>query len=383
MKDIVIFAGSAIGSVLSIAHQTLKKYPIRTYVICLNSNYSAVFRSSRFITESIEIYAETDSCLFEKFKSWTAKKRFAERPVLYATTDNSCVFIDNYREWFSTNFELTIPSHKIISTYNYKGLAEIDAQLNGLTIPKTKIIKRKADILEIIDKYNFPVIIKPTSYSTKLRLGFKTKTFYEKEPFVQYIESSKIDEDNIICQEYILGRDDKVYYYIFYRDNQGNIFENIGIKKLQSPPGAGIMAIGISDYNETISRISKDFLKNIDYIGIGGIEYKEYRGKYYFIEMSTRAEGFFMIAEASNVPISKIAYQTLSGVAIRKKFKQINGIEYIDIIPTFSARRIEHRMYLFFLKDIIEPIFSAKGYFNMLTIIDIKPFITLIKRIIK
>ena len=382
MKDVVIFAGSAVGSTLSIAHQVSRQYSIKTYAICLNSNYSAVYKRSRFITESIEMYAETDSCLFAKFRNWTNQHAFSEPPILYATTDSSCVFINNHREWFLNNFELTTPSSRIILTYNYKGVAEFDAQLNGLCIPKTRQINGKIDILEVIEKYNFPVIIKPTSYTAKSVLGFKTKLFDRKEEFAEYFESIDIRKGSVICQEYISGKDKEVYYYLFYRDDKGNIYENIGIKKLQSPPGAGIMAIGITKYNNIISRISREFLEKISYVGIGGIEYKKYRGEYYFIEMSTRAEGFLKICEASNVHIAKIAYQRLSGISINPEFKQIDRIEYIDIIPTLLARRIEGR-YLLFLKEVIIAILSRNSCFNVLALVDIKPFIALLRKMIK
>ena len=382
MKDIVIFAGSAVGSTLSIAHQVSREYSIKTYAICLNSSYSAVYKRSRFITESIEMCAETDSCLFAKFRNWANQHAFSEPPILYATTDSSCVFINNHREWFLNNFELTTPSSRIILTYNYKGIAEFDAQLNGLCIPKTRRINGKIDILEVIEKYNFPVIIKPTSYTAKSVLGFKTKLFDRKEEFAEYFESIDIRKSSVICQEYIQGKDKEVYYYLFYRDDKGNIYENIGIKKLQSPPGAGIMAIGITKYNNIISRISREFLEKISYVGIGGIEYKKYRGEYYFIEMSTRAEGFLKICEASNVPIAKIVYQRLSGISINAEFKQIDQIEYIDIFPTLSARRIEGR-YLLFLKEVIIAILSRNSCFNVLAIVDIKPFIALLGKMIK
>ena len=65
-------------------------------------------------------------------------------------------------EWFLNNFELTTPSSRIILTYNYKGIAEFDAQLNGLCIPKTRRINGKIDILEVIEKYNFPEGLKMT-----------------------------------------------------------------------------------------------------------------------------------------------------------------------------------------------------------------------------
>ena len=98
--------------------------------------------------------------------------------------------------------------------------------------------------------------------------------------------------------------------------------------------------------------------------------------------MSTRAEGFFKICEVSNIPIARIAYQRLSGISICGELKQIDQIEYIDILQSLSARRQEGR-YLLFLKEVVIAILNKKAYFNILGLADMKPFIALLHKAIK
>jgi len=379
MKDIVVFAGSAVGSVLSILRQIKRTYPINAYVVCLNTTNSSIFNASKYVTESIDIFANTNFSLFQQFQNWFANKKFQQKPILYCTTDTSCIFVNKQREWFSANFELTIPSNEIITTYNTKGFAEIDAKIHGLKIPKSRKIEKQIDIQYILNNFIFPVIIKPTTAQAKKTIDFKTKIFHKKKAFEQFFNSNNQLLNNIICQEYIPGKDENVYYYLFYRNKKGELFENIGIKTLQSPPGAGIMAKGITKYNETISKTSRVFLEKINYNGIGGIEYKEFDGEYYFIEMSTRAEGFILISEMSNVPISKIAYHDLSGIPTEHKLKQIDKIKYIDLLAAFSASKKSKNIFRFLLET-ISAIFDRNTHVNILTLNDVKPFLIYTKR---
>ena len=76
MKDIVVFAGGAVGSVLSIVRQIKRTYPINAYVVCLNTTNSSIFNASKYVTESIDIFANTDFSLFQQFQNWFANKNF-------------------------------------------------------------------------------------------------------------------------------------------------------------------------------------------------------------------------------------------------------------------------------------------------------------------
>jgi len=175
------------------------------------------------------------------------------------------------------------------------------------------------------------------------------------------------------------------YYYLFYRANDGSIIENIGRKTLQSTPNGGIMAKGIVEYNTELATISRGFLNKIDYKGIGGIEFKKYNEKFYFIEMSTRLEGFFKIAEISNSPLSLLSYYDLSH-NIKKRdallnSKQNDGMMYMDFIPTLVTK-VKSRKYISFIGDVFNAIFSPKTKLNVFSMSDPKPFFLTLKNLI-
>mgnify|MGYP003610325218 CR=1 FL=1 len=382
MKDVIIFAGSALGSVLAIARNIKEEFNTNCYVVCLNSKYTSAFSVSKFVTESTNIIGITDDDLFENYKIWVAQKDFKAKPIVFFTTDISCLFADKYREWFENHFLLTIPSSQILKTYNFKGVAENNAKENGLIIPQTKLINTVEDTILVTSTFRFPVIIKPTSSKTKQSLGFKVKIIQKPQKFEDIAKQLIAEDKEFLCQEYVPGNDKKVHYYIFYRDKHGMIWETMGIKTLQCPPNGGIMAKGISMYNDKIEQMSRKFLDNINYTGIGGIEYKEYNGQYYFIEMSTRPEGFYLVSEKAEVPISTIVYKMLSGFPVDYKCQQKDGIKYIDLLSTLIARKISKK-YFRLIIDYFDAVFNPKTCINAFKLNDVMPFIKYLKLLFK
>lgn len=367
MADIVVFAEIATGSTLALVRNIKKWCPARTHVVCINSGYSKIFRSSRFVDEAVDIHAES----------------FKGNPVLYFTTDDSCLFADTYREWFETNFTLCLPSSDIVQTFNIKGKAEFEAEKKGLLIPRTRRLEDSTSISEVLSQFNFPVILKPSASKDKQETGFKVKLYEKSDFFKQEAELLLAKKHHLICQEYIPGGDEDVYYYIFYRNRKGILYESMGIKTLQNPPSRGVMAKGKSVYHREISERSRNFLEKIGYTGIGGIEYKHYRGNYYFIEMSTRPEGFYLIAETSDVPVSFASFTDLSGCAAPPAPSlQKDGITYMDLFSVFAARRMQGHILQFFMET-LAAFFKPKTSFNTLRCSEIRPFSKLLFHMLK
>lgn len=237
---------------------------------------------------------------------------------------------------------MTFPSVEIIDIYTLKGFAEVDASEHGLSVPKSKLVNNTVDMDFIEQEFDFPVIIKPVSTRSEDKLGFKTK-ICERDDFRSYTNSFVENGHHFLCQEYIPGNDNSVWFYLFVRSHSGKVLDVMGVKTLQSPPGNGIMAIGETQENPELMRICRDFLSRIDYKGIGGLEFKYFNGKYYFIEMSIRIDGFISISD-SFLPLSLIAYEDAVGILDVAKYElTIRNVKYMDLRSTLSARFSEHR----------------------------------------
>lgn len=386
MKDIIITAGTAIGSVLELTQRIKKEVDCKAFVLCTDYNTSQIFKSSKYVDEVLHIIGKDEIEYVASIKKWVQQKEFVNKPILYFTTDTTCLYIDNHRTWFEDNFELCLPSSEIIKTYTQKGLAEASASEAGLTVPKTQIIDDEEDIKKVCDTFSFPVILKPRATYLKANINFKIKVIQDKKELV--LETTNLIKENntLLCQEFIPGDDNTSFYYLFYRATNGLLYENIGRKTLQSTSNGGIMVKGLVEYNEELSKICGDFLNQIDYKGIGGIEFKKYNGKYYFIEMSTRLEGFFKIAEISNSPLSLLSYYDLSNNIEKrdalKDAKQKDGIVYMDFIVSLVTR-VNSKAYLPLIGDVFSAMFKPDTKINVLSRNDSKPFWLTFKNLIK
>lgn len=378
MKDIVITAGSATGSVMALVEAIKSRAGCNAYVLCTNEAACKIFASSRFIKSAIYISSADEQSYITEIQSWYKKTKFKRKPILYFTTDTSCFYIDRNRKWFERNFELCLPSSDIIQTFTKKGLAEVKASQAGLSTPKTIVINSKNDIDKVVSELEFPIILKPRATYLKKGVDFKIKVLEDKKEFSSLCSEYIENKNTLLCQEFIPGGNDTSYYYIFYRDKKGKVFENIGRKTLQSTANGGIMLKGITEYNQRLSELCKSFLKTIDYQGIGGIEFKKYNGQFYFIEMSVRLEGFYKICEASNSPLSLISYYDLSDLNPSKTLttcKQINGVVYSELVLTLIYN-IKNKKIFNACRELASCIYKPNVKVNNFSLKDPIPFIT-------
>lgn len=383
MKDIVITVGSAKGSALALIRAIKKEIICDAYVLCTDPKTAEIISASKFVKEVHLIVAGTEKEYVNEIKKWYVTKVFDVKPILYFTFDNACYYIDNHRQWFDDNFTMCLPSSQIIQTFTQKGKAESAAINTGLTVPRTQIVDTREDVERVINSFSFPIIIKPRATYLKGDVNFKIKVFADKVIFIREIEQLIDNKNSLLCQEFIPGGNDAAWYYLFYRDSNGIIYNNMGRKTLQSSSNGGFMLKGRSEYNEDLTQICHAFLDKIDYRGIGGVEFKYYNNKYYFIEMSTRLEGFYQITEDSGVPLSIISYYDLSSkrdsLLRYKNLKQKDGIEYVDLIP-FIVDRKKSKKILSLAFEILDILFSNKTNPNVYSRSDKKPFFKLFLR---
>lgn len=382
MRSVVIIANTAVGSVLSVAQAIGSKINCKVYVICSDKKTSSIFETSKFIDEVLYVDAINSQDYLKQIKAWTLIKKFNEKPVLYSSTDTSCYYINQNRSWFEENFILSLPSEEIIYNFTKKGLAEKKAESSGLSVPKTIVIKSKEDIFKVIEKFKFPIILKPQATYLNNNINFKIKVIDDKQKFINFF--SEIYNEGILCQEFIPGGDDVSYYYIFYRSKNKRLYKNMGRKVLQSTPKGGIMFKGKSEYNDDLSLICEKFLESINYTGIGGIEFKKYGNKFYFIEMSVRLEGFFKIAEISGKSLALISYSDLANKRLIDDANetQKDGYMYIDTIPLFISY-LKNRKFTSIFLDLIKLFLNSKVFSNTFSQKDFKPFIKQILIILK
>ncbi len=354
MKDVVVLAGSTPWSVLSLC-KCACKHSAKTYVVCVKNGWGRKYAKSRYVYKAYDTQEkELDFLWIDFFDTNT----FSEKPILYVTNDYVCQIVERNRKFYEDHFILCMASSYIINFFIDKNKASIEAVKYGLTVPKTQEIYTEGDIEVVTNGFVFPVIIKPVTFLDHSNAKFKTQICINEVQFREFISKYLHTEINIQCQEYIKGEDKDCVFYQFYRDVDGNITDCMGEKTMQSN---GIMTIGTTRYDDDLSKICRAFLKKIDYVGIGGLEFKRYNGKYYFIEMSTRTEGFLPISDMADVSLAEASFLSLNGQSYNKTVQK-DGVQYVVframLLDALQKEGLPHAMGRFF-----KVLFSPKTKF--------------------
>lgn len=352
MKDIVIFAGSSPYSVISLC-MAARKHGGNAYVICFDFDLD-IYKKSRYVSE---YYSVRNESIITFIKDFFKTHLFEEKPILFSTTDINCERIVVNRSFFEDYFEVSLPNNYIIDSFNNKSIADEVAIQNGLLTPQTRSIFNKTDVDSAFRSLNFPVIIKPFSTRESDFIGFKFKILYKNE-FISSCDQILKHKKAFLCQEYISGLDAENKFYIFYRNKKGCIISCMGEKTLQIN---GIMTIGTVKYEKTLSDTCEAFLKKINYIGIGGLEFKAFNGQLYFIEMSTRTEGFLPISDMANCSIAEVAYLDLNNRTIDWNTLPIDCSQYVVFFSWFTNRILSRKILLFVI-EMIRILFNRNVY---------------------
>lgn len=351
MKPAIVLAGTTMGSVLSLCKNTYK-CGAEVNVICFNEKFTSYYKASRYINE---VYHVQSSMLLPFCRQLVLEKNFSIKPILYTTTDEQCLLVSQNRDEFVKIFDLCLPSDEIVKGYNKKGFAEYLAEKQGILVPKSKVIVSFDDISNILKGFSFPVIVKPVS--SEVNVGYKFKIL-DKESFEYLFGDNKNCNSNVLCQEYIPGEDKDYKFYIFYRDEVGNILECMGSKTKQTN---GIMTVGTTELDGVLSGTCKSFLNSINYVGIGGLEFKKYKNAYYFIEMSTRPEGFLPIADMAGVSLSEASYKCMNNLTVDFNKKQKENIQYFVLLSILVEYFNKFKFFSMF-KSIFICFLSKKRY---------------------
>jgi hypothetical protein len=81
----------------------------------------------------------------------------------------------------------------------------------------------------------------------------------------------------VLVQEWVEGRNDEIYFCLFYRGREGKIVSMFTGRKLaSSPPGVGLTAFCVeaAETREILEPMTEAFLETVDYAGMGSMEYK-------------------------------------------------------------------------------------------------------------
>ena len=264
--------------------------------------------------------------------------------ILIPTSDETAVFVTDHAEalsrWFI--FPRNAPSlmRQLISK---KGMYELVAR-HGVPTPFTLFPERIEEVEAALPRVKFPLMLKGV-YGNRLQARNKNKMVVvhsPKELIAQYQEMDEPGFPNLMLQEYIHGGDDQIFIFNGYFNQASDCpIGFTGFKIRQAPIHVGCASLGECRWNETVAKITTDFMKAIGYRGILDIGYRfdPRDGKYKVLDINPRVGQAFRLFVAENdMDVVKALYRDLTGqqqpvVSPREGRRWM--IEDFDLISSF------------------------------------------------
>lgn len=338
---VIVTEGVWIGSVFEIL-RSIGRHGVNTHVLVISDDksYAWMYGTSRYCTSTYTIGINDNSrVIAEEILSWLDEMKFNSVPVLVPMQDLICSLLLEIRESLSGKFNICMARSDIVADMLNKPKANKIAVSCGLDVPAFGNADTIDKLLMLSDKLNCPVVLKPTSWREQGERFFKAILCNTKDEIVTKGSSLINNGATLLLQEYIPGDDGDVIVYMFYRNKEGStVYGCVGRKIRQCPPGAGSMASGTTMNLPEVEDVCKQFLHEVDYRGIGGIEFKKHCDRYYFIEMSVRPEGFHGLAIQAGIDLPWLAYQDMVNntegpyVITPKKSYYARGYSYLSLL---------------------------------------------------
>lgn len=268
-------------------------------------------------------------------------KTLGERPVLFPTGDNTLLCYAKYENILRNYFLLTAPEGSTIEKLVTKDALHRTALEFNIPSPNSYIPNSLSEVSEIASKISYPCIIKPVrsdswhKESIQKMLGDGQKVIVAREPVELLSSYSKVVvyDSNVIISEVVPGDDSDLFYFVFCISRNHEVLGHFAGRKLRLYPiHFGSASFVESVYEKEMERISINFLQDIGYKGLGGMEFKRDSrdSKFKLIEFNVRFGLWDVLGARCGVDIAYVAYCDTIGEKVMRNVKYRTGIKWIS-----------------------------------------------------
>lgn len=251
---------------------------------------------------------DTDThCLIDSLLSLQRSLGF--KPVLFNTDERAVYVLSEFRDALMAAFHFHLPAHQTLVALQDKARFNDVAAATGLPVPRGAVLRSSAD-LPALGSLCYPIVVKPSDKSVVHARRMQGITVFDRECHAtSYCEQSLAKNGgSLIAQEWIVGASEQIYFCLFYADdNAENIVMFTG-RKLASryPDGTTAYCTAAPDVAEELEELTRSFIAEFHYSGMGGVEYK----------WDSRSQRFLIIEPTVGRSDMQAEIATLCGVNI-------------------------------------------------------------------
>lgn len=270
------------------------------------------------------------------------------RPLLIPTSDEATLFVAEQAEQLAGSFVFARQDPELIAKLvskqdNYQ--LALDA---GIPVPATIFPRSLEEVRAFSSQTPYPVMVKGIS-GAKLyaRTGHKMVFAHSAEELLQLYQQMEDPQDpNLMLQEFIPGGDDTIWMFDGYFDKKGQCrFGIVGRKIRQTPPHMGSTSLGICEHNETVYKLTTDFMAAIGYTGILdiGFRFDARDGRYKLLDPNPRIGSTFrLFVGHDGMDTARYLYMDMTGQPLPESRARAGRKWFVEE-PDFEAFTIYKR----------------------------------------
>lgn len=219
--------------------------------------------------------------------------------VLVPLHDDYVRFVSVHRERLATmGYRFVMPQAPVIETLIDKRRLHEFCRGHGIRVPVTEFPGNQEELEQILAKMRYPCILKPaesrswqSAEANELMGGAKAVRANDATALREvYRNASRIDP-RVVIQELVEGPDSNLVYVVSYvTANDGPAGFFVGRKLRTYPPHLGRGSYVESVHDSEAASMAAHFVREIDYKGNVGIEFKRDQadGRLHLIEVNAR-----------------------------------------------------------------------------------------------
>ncbi len=321
------------------------------------------------------------------------RKNTDKNPVIIPTADKYVLPLNDYAETLLEYFNFTVPKGGILRKLTSKKETYELAVKHGFPSPNTCFASNPEELDSFVKQADFPCILKP-EFPESWRTGFLeefckgSKVILVKSPNELYekYEVIKKYDNRVIAQEIIKGDDSNLHYFVSYIDNNRNCIGSFtGIKERIAPIHFGSASYVNIVYNENLEIIATNWLKEMGFWGISGIEVKkdDRDNKFKLIEVNPRFGLWDEVGTRFGIDIAMMCYNELVNNELTPIKKTTINIRWISIHRDIRASAEYISEGILSIGKIAESYLNFPIYISDLKLNDLRLTFYLLKKLFK
>lgn len=272
---------------------------------------------------------------------------FEQKAVLFPSTDMCVLRISRNRAALEPYYHIALPQPEVVEKLMNKLRFLEYALEQKLPIPKTFLLRNRAEATVAASALNFPCILKPPMKTAEWERHTTIKAYKlaSAEEFLRMYERCCTWADILIAQEWIPGPDSNLYSCNCYFNANAEPLVTFTARKLrQWPPETGSTSLGEECRNSVVLNAALDLFKQEHWHGLGYLEMKrdERTGKHYIIEPNIgRPTGRSALAEASGVELLYTMFCDNAGLPLpANRTQTFRGVKWMCVLEDLRSARI-------------------------------------------